>query len=1147
MRQFFRSGLVFFALWALFSTAGLAQIGTGSVTGIVTDPAGSVIPGAQVTITDVDRNVTRTTHTTATGDYVIPALLPGKYSLTVKQDGFKAAAIPAFELQVDQKARVDVALAVGQITQTIDVEAVRSDLETESSTIGHVVDQRTITDLPLNGRNYLDLATLGPGVTYTKDKNQTFQNIRAVGVRATNQYSVGGARAQDTTYLLDGLVNSTPAYNTFASLPAVDELQEFKVQTNSYTAEFGRGAAQINAVTKGGTNALHGTAYDFLRNDALDAKDFFNDINAYPGAPKPPFRRNQFGATTGGHIVRDKLFFFTSYQGLRDRTSTNSTATVPTPEARNGDFSAYGKAIYQPRTSTFAAGQTISCANTSSTGDAVFPNMHIPKNCWDPATSKFLQSTYVPLPNRSGVLNNFAGVVPQPTNNDQASGRIDYLAKPSLAFWGRYAWSREAQDANSLTPSNSVSNAVRTQSASFHTTWTISPTMVNQFKAAYLRDNSGILGVLAYKTNVNSTIGIPGLSDNPSDWGTPNFAASGDKYVTLGGSATTNPLQSIQNVFDYGDDLQWAKGRHIVKVGADFRREQANMLQHKYSRGSFTIPSAATASIAGSGGLSLASMMLGVASSSTVATGDSHVHLFRWTQSFYVQDDFKVSRTFTLNFGLRYELMPYWYDNRDNIVSIDFSGPVPTLVRPGSGDPFQGFPAVQFDNNPNSPTYLPFVRDNRLGRNLVATDYKDFSPRLGFAWSPGFGHNKLVLRGGAGVFYSPMNAEAWLDFARNAPRATKLVKKSKYSVVDQVFSNTALTILQPSQFVVDAHLKTPRIQQWSFSAQQQLAQDLVLEVAYVGSASTHLPHLTDTNQPLPVFQGGAVAQPVTYRTPQYPSLGSYFNIYQSVSSANYNSLQTKLEKRFSRGFSVLSAFTWAKSMDSSSATRDGGYGPATPHNWDYRLDYGPSSFDAKLNWVNSALWEVPFGKGRRFGAHTNKVVDTVLGGWQLGGVGTVRTGFPASCLNASDAGVTSAGLEMDNCSVVQGQDPNAGNRSLLSWWNLAAFSTPTATQVFGNAGRNVLRGPRFVNVDVTLQKVVRLTERVKAQFRFEAFNVLNHPIFSMPNPNEDQYPAYDSTGHPTGSLTMSQLGQFNSINATASSNRQLQLALKLIW
>jgi hypothetical protein len=1153
-----------------------AQIGTGSISGVVADPSGALAPNVEITVTNVGTNVPRVTVTTPSGDYFVTGLLPGRYVVTAKKQGFRTATVPAFELEVDQKARVDITLEVGQTSQTVKVEGTAPLLETASATVGQVIENRRVQELPLNGRNFIDLATLGPGTTFTKDTCGSFECVREVGRRVQNQYALGGSRNEDTNFLLNGATDTEPDFNTFAHVPSIDEIQEFKVMTNSYTAEYGRGAVQLNAATKSGTNSFHGTGYDFLRNDVLDARPLFDDIHL-PNNPKTPFRQNQFGATAGGKIKKDNVFFFTSYEGFRDHTTSTGLATVPTAKVHNGDFSDYGIPIYMPHTTgldstgavqdLFRAGNSIpsSCTNPNPNTDVAWPGMVIPQSCWDPAMAKFLATPYVPNPNRPGLVNNYGQALLAPTTWDQVAGRIDYLLKPEMNIWGRYSYAREDQLNPGTTPGQSTSDKVVTTTVNLHYSWTISPRMVNEARASFLRFESSRLGELAGKHNVAAEIGIPGTSHLPLDWGIPGLGGN-DQYAFSGEASFGHPLRNLDNVFEYGDDWSLSHGRHLIKAGVNLRREQVNVFAHNIARGCFSFRHSITAPVtveadgstcsftaSCSGGLSLAAFLLGISRPSQVAVGDSYVHLRRWAQAYYIQDDIKWTKNFTMNIGLRYEYAPFWHDIRDAMVNADLRNGPPIVVRPGSGDPYEGFGAARLDSDPTSPTYLPFVRDNRFTNALVFPDRTNWGPRLGLAWTPDWGHGKTVIRAGAGIFYTPLVANAWFDFARNAPRAAKLLYPTKDQVVDQVFQSTSLVVKAPFLFIFYPHAKTARIQQWSAGVQRELARNLVVDASYVGSASTHLYHLDCFNFVMPVMQGNNVVQPVTYLPQPYPSLGISSNLDQSVISANYNSLQLKVQKRFSQGFTFLSAYTWSKSLDTGSAYREGGpdgwLSVATTHNWNHRLDYGPSVFDLRQNFVNSALYELPFGRGRHWGSNWSGKVDKAFGGWEIGGISVIHSGFPASCYSSADAAVNNVGFSVDYCEALPGVDPNAGPHTIRQWWNYAAFAQPSSSVVFGNAGRGTLRGPNFITFDFNMLKDIPLTERLKLQFRFEAFNVLNHPVLGIPEPQIDTYFNLDANGRIIpSSVPDSDLGSaYGSIGHTAVANRQLQFALKMIW
>jgi len=643
-----------FLLWLVTGLPASSQIGTGSVVGTVSDVSGAVISNVEVVVNNVDTNVFRTTTTTSSGDYSVTGLHPGRYSVTAEKSGFRVTTVPAFRLEVDQTARVNITLGVGSATQNVIVQATAPVLETESATVGTVINNRQVSNLPLNGRSFLDLATLAPGTTFTKDPNTVFGEVSQVGKRVNSQYSIGGARAQDTNVLLNGAEDTEPDFNSFASEPSIDEIDEFKVQTSSYSAQFGRGAGQINATTKSGTNDFHGTAYDYLRNSALDAKNYFDDLLFGGKAPKPAFKRNQFGATAGGSIIRNSFFYFASYEGLRDRTSVTTAVNVPTENARKGDFSDYGVPIFMPHSTGLDANGNIvqlfhpnnslpaGCFNPDPTSDVPFTSdgMTIPGQCIDPAAGKFLASRFAPPPNRLGIRNNLVGVVPSRTDSDQGAIRLDDTLTASMNVWGRYSYGRDDVSNLNILPGAGTFERITNASLTLHHSWVPSPRMLNEFRANLVRINMSRVGELANKTNVAAQVGIPGTSSLPIDFGTPNFA-SDDGFMVLGEDSFGHPLRDVSNTFEYGDDWSYSHGRHLLKAGAAFRREQLNVLAHEFPRGDFNpaafqvasvLPlnddgSTCTAAGSCSGGLSVASFLLGLSHDSEVSTGDPHVHL----------------------------------------------------------------------------------------------------------------------------------------------------------------------------------------------------------------------------------------------------------------------------------------------------------------------------------------------------------------------------------------------------------------------------------------------------------------------------------------------------------------------------------------
>jgi Carboxypeptidase regulatory-like domain len=1100
----------------------------GEITGEVKDSAGALVPAASVTATNTGTNAIRTAATNDSGIYNFPALVPGSYSIRVERQGFRPVVRGDVQLQVQQTARVDFTLEVGDVGQVVNVSGSAQILNTEDATIGTVIENKRIEDLPLNGRDFLQLVALSPNVT-TGFNAPGQASLRQGGSRANENFAVMGQRGTANYYTLDGVNDTDVNFNLYIFLPSIDALQEFKVQTGVYPAEFGREASQINVSTKSGTNQYHGAAFEFLRNDVLDAKQY-DFVGTSP--PRNPFKWNQYGFTLGGPIWipkvfngRDKLFFMSNYEGYRVRQSSNNLYTVATPAMRAGDFSSLlpnNNVIYDPSTKTLI--------NGVQTGTPFAGNI-IPQSKINPVSVKLYQ--YLPLPNRitPTLNNNYQITDASPIDKDQFTIRIDFVESAKSTWFGRYSWTNE----NLLTQGiylNGGTVVTSGKQGMISNTRVFSATKVNEFRFGVNVFHNTAGTELGGKTNVVDSLGIPGLTaPNSQSWGIPQVGGFTNGISTFG-NTTSAPFVLADTTFQWVDNFSWTFGKHSLRFGGEVRRDRYNQYGNEFSRGQFLFNGSMTRNpFTNTGGDSFADFLTGYCSTCADAVTLAFTQFRATSQAYYVDDSWRVAPKLTLSLGLRYEYIPPWYDKSQNIVNTitpqllnatNVTDPAlqPTLFRPGTGDFYAGHEGVRY------AAPIQVARQNLYGGRLINADKLDFAPRIGLAYSPS---PKWTVRSGFGIFYSQDSGNSRFDLARGWGRINQQGNPNSPNVTYQNFISSTgayITLTNPNVYGIKPNIRTPYVVQYLLNIQRELGANTVVEFGYSGSEGHHLQGLQNLNPAVPGTVGNA-----TSRAPF-----NYLGIIQAVQSevnSNYNAFSAKFTRRLAAGLTYLANYTWSKSLDDGSALRGTSADILPQDSRCLRCDYGYSAFDVPSRFVTSVLYELPFGKGKRF-ANSGGFVNQIVGGWQVGSIFTWQSGFPLNTQAGVDTPGTGGYGEIRLNST--GISPNLpGNQRTTSrWYNVSAFALPPPG-TFGNFQRNDLRAPSFADWDSSAIKNFRIREGQSLQFRWEMFNAVNHPNWAAPNPN------WSSTSYARPGAA------FLSITGTQNAMRQMQFALKYLF
>lgn len=1100
----------------------------GEITGTILDPTGAVVAGATVTITNVATNAVRTTESNEAGVYRFPSLPPGQYTIRVERQGFKTVTRSNIELQVQQSARIDFELAVGAMAETIEVTAEAALLASENATVGTVIENRRIVELPLNGRNYLQLVSLAPNVSFGfPSAGQA--GARQGGIRADQSISVAGQRAQFNRFTLDGVENTDPNFNTFVVMPSIDALQEFKVQTGIYPAEFGRAATQINVLTKSGTNEFHGALFYFLRNEKLDAKNY-----AFTAArpPKDPFKWNQFGFTLGGPVTipklfsgRDRLFFMTNYEWFRQRRAVQGVYNLPSAAMHQGNFSELplGTAgIFDPRSRVREGDRIVATP---------FPGNIIPASRIHPISKALLE--YYPTPNLPNpeLRRNHVQALGRPIDRDHFISRFDFNESPNSQWAGRFSWGDESQLDEAL-KLNGEKIITRFRQYMVSNTRVVSPTVVleNRFGLTKFYNTTG--PELAFTTDVVGKLGITGLSSGPPvQWGIPNIAL--EVYSGFGNSSE-GPYENDNGSTQIISNTSVVRGRHSMRFGGEIRHDRYNQVGNQFARGQFTFIRNATSNPALSGisGDPFADFLLGEVFQAEAAASIARAEFRSLSFALYFDDIWKITPKLTINFGLRYENTPPWEDQtgrlfngivRRDIRPADYRNAnvadrsiYPYFMRQGRGEPYEGI-ALRWPD-------IEVRRDGSLGNRLVGRDNNDFAPRLGISWSP---TPKWVIRTGAGVFYSQDTGNPRFDMARNLAGRFRDNSRTDFPHLNwgnglAALAGAVVQVPRPYTFANPYDRRTPYSIQYLFNIQRELPGNTLLEVGYLGSVSHRLEALRAVNEALPAPRTSGLTIP--QRSP-FPNFGR-IQLVDNGGNGNYNSLGVNVTRRYSHGLTYMIAYTWSKSIDTATAIRNQGGDTLFPQNSYCRhCERARSSHDVRHRYVTSALWELPFGRGRRVEIE-NPFLNGLFGGWQLGGILTLQTGFPVTVTQGGDPSNTGAFFDRP-MSTGRRADLPRGQQDPQRFFDTTAF-TRTPDGMHGNVGRNTLTSPGIINLDFSVLKDFRVREGHTLQFRFEAFNLPNHPNWANPNTN----------------IIAAGFGQ---INGTRTNMRNLQFALKYVF